>query len=84
MSEEEKIYFHKVEGLKEWWNRNAKPKFKIRLSQEEFARSVKNTFDSCGYVLMASWQNKKEKNIQFFGKIFFWDSAEKDTAIYTD
>lgn len=58
----------KLNGLKAWWNKNAKPQYKTTLSAEELKAECLAEFEATGAVQMSFQYNKDNRSINFFGK----------------
>lgn len=56
---------NKLNGLKAWWNRWAKPQYKIKLSAEEFKNQCLSEYENTGNVEMRAYQCKLGRPMQF-------------------
>lgn len=55
----------KLNGLKYWWNKNAKPQYKTHLTADELKNECISEYENTGSVEMCAYQNKDNRPIYF-------------------
>ena len=58
----------KLNGLKSWWNRYAKPEYRTKLTAKELKQECLSEFENTGDVEMKAYQCALGRTINFYGK----------------
>lgn len=58
----------KLNGLKSWWNKHAKPQYQTRLTAEELKAECLSEFENTGSVEMRFFQSKSGHTENFTGR----------------